>query len=311
MSVTLNVEHPVQEEAQSKEKCSSAHLRMGSGLITELVLRSLCFSLQFLLSEKAAEVTNGNSDGIKFYWRKVASHNVSRSQLETLEDRPIPVELLPYLEQGKRTYESFKQILQNTTWEPMTTLSDDVIKVASAHNRESGLTMIHFETVVNVSVDVIFRDVWDHMQDCPKWNHNLQRVEVVLDITPRCRLLYDVLHPIGNGIIWSRDIVAIMYWDKEGDGIHVAFASTSWPALLPSSQYVRATIYPQGYAYIPMPGDPEQTLIRWVNHMDAHLAFIPAPVINLFIAKIGRDTLISFRDHLETLRKEFTELKGV
>ncbi|CAG0889221.1 unnamed protein product [Darwinula stevensoni] len=241
--------------------------------------------LEFLLYEKAAEVTNDNSDGILLYGTKVASHNVSRSQLQTLEDLPIPVELLPYLEQGKRNYESFKQILQNTTWEPMTSLSDDIIKVASAHNRESGLTMIYLETVVNVSVDVLFRHVWDHMQDYPKWNHNLQRMEVVLDITPRCRLVYKVIHPAGNGIIWSRDIVAIMYWDKERDGIYVALASTSWPALPPSSQYVRATFYPQGYVYTPMPGDPEQTLIRWVNHADAHLAFIPASVVSLLIAK--------------------------
>ncbi|CAG0904002.1 unnamed protein product [Darwinula stevensoni] len=284
---------------------------MGSGLITELLFRSLCFSLQFLLYEKAAEVTNGNSDGILLYGTKVASHNVSGSQLETHEDRPIPVELLPYLEQGKRNYESFKQILQNTTWESMTTLSDDVIKVASARNRESGLTMTYLETVVNVSVDVIFRDVWDHVQDYPKWNHNLQRVEVVLDITPRCRLLYEVLHPVGNGIIWSRDIVAIMYWDKEGDGIYVALASTSWPALPPSSQYVRATFHPQGFVYTPMPGEPERTLIQWVNHIDVHLAFIPAPVISLLMAKTGRDILMSFRHHIETLRKEFTGLKGV
>ncbi|CAG0903361.1 unnamed protein product [Darwinula stevensoni] len=166
-------------------------------------------------------------------------------------------------------------------------------------------------TVVNVSVDVIFRDVWGHMQDYPNWNHHLQRVEVVLDITPRCRLVYQVLHPVGNGIIWSRDIVAIMYWDKEGDGIYISLASTSWPALPPSSQYVRATFYPQGYVYAPMPGDPEKTLIRLVHHIDVHLAFIPAPVISLILAKTGRDTVMQFRDHLENLRKEFTGLGGV
>ncbi|CAG0894597.1 unnamed protein product [Darwinula stevensoni] len=93
--------------------------------------------------------------------------------------------------------------------------------------------------VVNVSAEVVFREDWDHVPDYPKWNPNFLHTEVVLDITSRCRLTYQVTTPIGNGLIWSRDAVTIAYWNKEGDATYLAFSSTSWPALPPSNRYVR------------------------------------------------------------------------
>ncbi|CAG0882769.1 unnamed protein product [Darwinula stevensoni] len=277
---------------------------MGRGLITDLLSRSLCFSLQFLLYEKVAEVTNPGSESLLLHRTNDASYNLSRSQLR-LEDEPIPTELQPYFEQGKKTYESFKLILDRTAWEPMTTMSDDVIKIASAYNRESGITMFYLELVVNVSAEVVFREDWDHVPDYPKWNPNFLHTEVVLDITSRCRLTYQVTTPIGNGLIWSRDAVTIAYWNKEGDATYLAFSSTSWPALPPSNRYVRATFYPQGFVYSPLPGDPEKTLVRWVYHVDVHLAFVPARVLNLVLPKACRDSFMYYRKHAEDLMKEW------
>ncbi|CAG0889222.1 unnamed protein product [Darwinula stevensoni] len=276
---------------------------MGRGLITDLLSRSLYFSLQFLLNDRATEVISAGRE----IRTNDASHGLSRSQL-LLEDKHIPVELQPYLEQGKRTYESFKQILQNTAWEPMTMLSDDVIKIASAYNRDSRLTMFHLETVVNVPADMVFREDWDHVPDYPKWNPNFLHTEVILRITPQCQLTYKVSSPVGNGLIWSRDAVTIMYWDKEGNNTYMTFSSSSWPAFPPSSQYVRATFFPQGFVYSPLPGHPDKTLIQWINHVDVHLAFVPASVINLVLAKACKDGLIHYQERAKTLRKKMEEV---
>ncbi|CAG0889068.1 unnamed protein product [Darwinula stevensoni] len=227
----------------------------------------------------------------------------------------------------------------------MTTMSDDVIKIASAYNRESGIILFYLESVVNVSADVVFREDWDHVPDYPKWNPNFLHTEVVLDITSKCRLTYQVTTPMGNGLIWSRDAVTIAYWNKEGDATYLAFSSTSWPALPPSNRYVRllfgkasffwskilesvsnmriinevlsafittynearrdkglfdnmpGDVLPPRIRYSPLPGDPEKTLVRWVYHVDVHLAFVPAHVLNLVLPKACRDSFTYYRKH--------------
>ncbi|CAG0882767.1 unnamed protein product [Darwinula stevensoni] len=158
-------------------------------------------------------------------------------------------------------------------------------------------------SVVDVPADVIFREDWNHVADYPKWNPNLIHTEVILDITPRCRLSYQVSAPLGNGLIWSRDAVIVTYWGNEGNATHIAFASSTWPAFPPSDRYVRATVYPQGFTHTPLPGDPERTFVQWVYHVDVHLALVPARVLDLILPKACRDNFVHFIEHAKGLRR--------
>ena len=66
----------------------------------------------------------------------------------------------------------------------------------------------------------------------------------------------------------------------------------------------RATFYPQGLAYSPVPDDPEKTLVKWLYHLDVHVAFVPTSVVDLIMQKVCRENMMYYRKHAETLRKK-------
>ncbi|CAG0878602.1 unnamed protein product [Darwinula stevensoni] len=193
---------------------------------------------------------------------------LSPSDEERRLRKTLPADLWPYLEEGRKTADTFREILTTTKWSS-SSFSDQEILIKSAENSKTGWNMFYLEMELDIPPYVLFRSDWDTVPEITKWNPLVLESSVPLDLTPHCRITHQVSAPIANGLIWSREIVAVACWEKEGDTIYSSYSS------------VEAMLYPQGFVYAPLAGNPNKTLLTWIYHTDLRLAFVPTAILNI------------------------------
>ncbi|CAG0901248.1 unnamed protein product [Darwinula stevensoni] len=115
-----------------------------------------------------------------------------------------------------------------------------------------------------------------------------------------CQIIRQITAPLANGFIWSRDFILLNYWDRDGEKMHSCIASTTWPHIQASDNYVLATCYPGGFTYSPS-REEGKTFLQWIYNMDLYLPLVPDAILNNILPSVFKEFLGHYRTRVHQI----------
>ncbi|KAJ6662946.1 hypothetical protein lerEdw1_010767 [Lerista edwardsae] len=112
-----------------------------------------------------------------------------------------------------------------------------------------------------------------------KWDKGLQQYKIVEVIDQDTSIVHSITHSYGLGLVSPRDFVFIVHIKRyEGNLMTTNSISIEHPKYPPTSQYVRGTSFPCGYAVHPVPGNPGQCKFVAILQVDLGGMLRPAVI---------------------------------
>ncbi|XP_066474168.1 stAR-related lipid transfer protein 6 [Tiliqua scincoides] len=134
------------------------------------------------------------------------------------------------------------------------------------------------EAVMEAPVEKLFPFI--HLPEYrSKWDKGLQQYKVIEVIDQDTSIVHSITHSYGLGLVSPRDFVFILHIKKyEGNLLTTNSISVEHPKFPPTSQYVRGTSFPCGYAVHPLPGNPSQSKFVAILQVDLGGMLRPAVI---------------------------------
>ncbi|CAG0899605.1 unnamed protein product [Darwinula stevensoni] len=206
-----------------------------------------------------------------------------------------------YLEEGKSNTSAMKNMLTLAPWETLWIYSDEDISVKSFYDADIQRTSFLIETTLNIPPERALDEDWNGAGDYAKWNPNVAQSFIIQKISENCQIIRQITNPLVNGLIWSRDILLLCHWERDGEKIYSSAVSTTCQDVQASDDYVQATCYSgSGFAYSPAEEDGK-TLFQWIYNTDMHLSFMPDALLNTLLPNGFREFIGYYRARFDKI----------
>ncbi|NXE13065.1 STAR protein, partial [Lophotis ruficrista] len=207
-----------------------------------------------------------------------------------------------YVTQGERALQRALSILQHHAgWQAETTLDAGAAVVSSAALPGLG-KVFRAEVVLATPVGRLQRELFEGMEQMPRWNPALSRVKVLQRVGTDTLVTHEVTAPSPGNVVGRRDFVSVRHRRRKETAVYlVGTAAHAEPS--PSQEgCIRAESRLSCIVLQPLAGDPSCTRFTWLLSVDlkasATRGWIPASVVNRVLPQSQADFIKHLRRHL-------------
>ncbi|NXK50995.1 STAR protein, partial [Chauna torquata] len=171
---------------------------------------------------------------------------------------------LSYIHQGERALQRALGILQQPpSWQAEAVL-DAGAAVSSAALPGLG-RVFRVEAVLAVPVGRLHRELFEKLEQMPRWNPSLSRVEVLRRLGEDTLVTHEVTaaNPVGR-----RDFVSVRHRGRTQAAVYLVGTATRVERLPAQEGCVRAETRLSCIALQPLAGDPGRTRVTWLLSVD-------------------------------------------
>ncbi|CAG0883901.1 unnamed protein product [Darwinula stevensoni] len=215
----------------------------------------------------------------------------------------VSPDLVTYVEQGEEIIKTLQENVKLKGWQTMDAFTSEGFLVKKFHDPVTKRTSFLTQAILDIPCEELFDEVWYNGENTPEWNRNVIKFKFVEIIGDHCRVAYQITAPLAGGMIASRDFLNLLCYKIENNTIYSAYASTSWPGYEATNKYVRAEVYPSGFVYSSVPGDPSKTQIQWLYNTDIRMSFLPDYILNNILPLSFKSYIQYMQEHLAGLRR--------
>ncbi|XP_067996584.1 steroidogenic acute regulatory protein, mitochondrial-like [Melanerpes formicivorus] len=203
---------------------------------------------------------------------------------------------LSYITQGERALQRALSILQHhTSWQA------EVMKEAGATVSSAALPglgkVFRAEVVLAVPVAQLHQELFERMEQMPRWNPALSQVKVLQQVGRDTLLTHEVTAPSPGNLVGQRDFVSVRHRGRRDAAIYLVGTATH-PEPLPLQEgCIRAESRLSCIVLQPLAGDPGRTHLTWLLSMDLK-GWVPASVVNRLLPQSQVDFIERLHQHL-------------
>uniref|UniRef100_A0A8B9CXD6 Steroidogenic acute regulatory protein, mitochondrial n=1 Tax=Anser brachyrhynchus TaxID=132585 RepID=A0A8B9CXD6_9AVES len=203
---------------------------------------------------------------------------------------------LSYIHQGERALQRALSILQHPpSWQAEAVL-DAGAAVSSAVLPGLG-RVFRVEAVLAAPVGWLHRELFEELEQMPRWNPSLSRVEVLQRLGEDTLVTHEVTatSPVGR-----RDFVSVRHRRRTQAAVYLVGTAARLEWLPAQEGCVRAETRLSCIALQPLAGDPGCTRVTWLLSVDLK-GWIPAAVTDRVLPRCQVDFIGHLRRHLSNL----------
>ncbi|PVD36129.1 hypothetical protein C0Q70_03102 [Pomacea canaliculata] len=150
-------------------------------------------------------------------------------------------------------------------------------------------------------VDMDAKSLWEEMvhniNKAPTWNPTLLECKTVAVLDECTDISLNVANQAVGGIVSSRDFVNLRHWGVR-EGIYLsAGQGVTHPDCPPTKEHIRGYNGPGGWAFKPVPGEPEKSIFIWIMDTDLK-GWIPQRLLDQASASVLQQYLKYLQDYV-------------
>ncbi|NXA26852.1 STAR protein, partial [Ibidorhyncha struthersii] len=218
---------------------------------------------------------------------------------------------LSYITQGETALQRALSILQqHTGWQAETMLGTGAT-VSSASFPGLG-KVFRAEAVLAVPVGWLHHELFEGMEQMPRWNPALSQVKVLQRIGTDTLVTHEVTAPSPGNLVGQRDFVSVRHRRRRETTIYLMGTATHIEPLPSQQGCIRAESRLSCIVLQPLAGDPGRTRFTWLLCMDLKASatatkfgvfslpkgWIPTSVIDRVLPQSQADFIKHLRRHL-------------
>ncbi|NXF88184.1 STAR protein, partial [Eubucco bourcierii] len=211
---------------------------------------------------------------------------------------------LSYVTQGERALQQALSILQHhTSWKAEVTM-DAGATVTSAALPGLG-KVFRAEVVLAVPVTQLHQELFERMEQMPRWNPTLSQVKVLLRVGTDTLVTHEVTAPSPGNLVGQRDFISVRHRGRRDTAIYLVGTATHGEPLPLQEGGVRAESRLSCIVLQPLAEDPARTHFTWLLSMDLKASastscrgWIPPSVTDRVLPQSQVDFIKHLHQHL-------------
>ncbi|NXY80523.1 STAR protein, partial [Glareola pratincola] len=174
---------------------------------------------------------------------------------------------LSYITQGERALQRALGILQQHAGWQVETALDAGATVSSAALPGLG-KVFRTEVVLAVPVARLHHELFERIEEMPRWNPALSRVKVLRRVGTDTLVTHEVTAPSPGNLVGQRDFVSVRHRGRRETAIYLVGTATHAEPLPSQEGCIRAESRLSCIVLQPLAGDPSRTRFTWLLSMD-------------------------------------------
>ncbi|XP_009889240.1 PREDICTED: steroidogenic acute regulatory protein, mitochondrial-like [Charadrius vociferus] len=203
---------------------------------------------------------------------------------------------LSYIAQGETALQRALSILQQHAGWQAETMLDTGTTVSSASFPGLG-KVFRAEVVLAVPVGQLHRELFERMEQMPRWNPALSRVKVLQRVGMDTLVTHEITAPSPGNLVGQRDFVSVRHRWKREMTIYLVGTATHIEPLPSQEGCIRAESRLSCIVLQPLAGGAGRTRFTWLLSMDLK-GWIPTSVMDRVLPQSQADFIKHLRRHL-------------
>ncbi|XP_007909241.1 steroidogenic acute regulatory protein, mitochondrial [Callorhinchus milii] len=209
-----------------------------------------------------------------------------------LEEKLFSDAEMAYVKQGEDALQKSLCILQDTNGWKSEIESANGDKVASKILPDLG-KVFKLEIVLDNSSDLLYRELFDKIEQMGEWNPNVKQVKILKRIGNETLVTHEIAAETPGHLVGPRDFVSVRYSKRRGSTCFLAGMSTHCDMMPEQRGVIRAENGPTCIVLRPSADDPNKTKFTWLLSIDLK-GWLPKSLINQVLSQTQAD----FAEHL-------------